>query len=66
MKEKIGANTFAEPGDRGCIHRNALPEGTVQLVRHYGDIFLVAEHIAKCHADEFYILLPDILHYIIV
>ena len=65
MKQQIGMNLAPEAVDRRSVDGNAVFKGSFDLVRHYGNIFLLAENIAKGETYKFYVLLLDILHYFI-
>ena len=62
MEEQIGMHLVAEAGDGGSIDGNAVLKGSLQLLGHDGNVLIASVYIAEGKADEFHILLLDILH----
>jgi len=53
---------IAEARDGGGVDGDAVRKGPLQLLGHDGNILIAAVHITEGKADEFHILLLDILH----
>ena len=56
----------AEAFYRGCVKGDAVFERARQFLRHYGDVLLPAENVAKGKAYEFHVLFRDVLHDLIL
>ena len=62
MEEQIGMHLIAEAGDGRGIDGNTVLKSPLQLLGHDGNILIASVYIAEGKADEFHILLLDILH----
>ena len=62
MEEEIRVGLVAESGYRRRVEGDAVIEGARELVGHYRDVLLFSVDVAEGEADEFHVLLGDILY----
>ena len=65
MEQQVAAGLPSESGDGGSVESYPVAESPGQLIGHDGYVLLLAENVAEGEADEFHILLPGVLDYLI-
>jgi hypothetical protein len=62
MQQQVAVCLIAEALDSGSVERYAGLESPGKLIRHDRYIFLLSENVTESKADEYYVLLLNILN----